>query len=61
MGVDLPLLFLIWQGEDGATRVGYPDIARLAQRHGISADSEPVTMVSNGAAAFASAAAAQPG
>lgn len=61
MGVDLPLRFLIWQGEDGTTRVGYPDIARLAQRHGIPADSGLVTMVRNGAAAFASAAAGQPG
>lgn len=60
MGIDLPLRFLIWQGEDGTTRVGYPDITRLAQRHGIPSDSRPVTMVSNGAAAFASAAAGQP-
>ncbi|MGH3697392.1 MAG: DUF302 domain-containing protein [Pseudonocardiaceae bacterium] len=61
MGIDLPLRFLIWQGEDGTTRVSYPDITRLAQRHGIPSGSQPVTMVSNGAAAFASAAAGQPG
>src|SRR3954447_21103847 len=34
-GIDLPLKALVWQDEQGATRLSYNDPAYLAGRHGI--------------------------
>ena len=33
MGVELPLRFLVWQGEDGRARVSYDPIKSIAARH----------------------------
>lgn len=33
MGVELPLRFLVWQGEDGKARVTYDPLAAIAARH----------------------------
>jgi uncharacterized protein (DUF302 family) len=33
MGVELPLRFLVWQGEDGKARVSYDPIRSIAARH----------------------------
>ena len=33
MGVELPLRFLVWQGEDGKARVTYDPIKSIAERH----------------------------
>ena len=33
MGVELPLRFLVWQGEDGKARVTYDPLASIAARH----------------------------
>ncbi len=38
IGLDLPLRFVIWLDEQDRTVVGYPDIRRIAVRHGIPAD-----------------------
>lgn len=36
MGVELPLRFLVWQGEDGKARVSYDPIKVIAARHRIT-------------------------
>lgn len=36
MGVELPLRFLVWQGDDGRTRVSYDAIKSIAERHGVT-------------------------
>jgi uncharacterized protein (DUF302 family) len=36
MGVELPLRFLVWQGEDGRARVSYDPIATIAARHALA-------------------------
>lgn len=61
MGLDLPLRFLVWRGEDGAGHVAYPDIARLAQRHGIPGDDPAVQRIARAAEGFATAAAGRGG
>ncbi|HZG92596.1 MAG TPA: DUF302 domain-containing protein [Pseudonocardia sp.] len=38
IGLDLPLRFVIWIDEQDRTVIGYPDIRRIAVRHGIPAD-----------------------
>jgi uncharacterized protein (DUF302 family) len=38
IGLDLPLRFSIWIDEQNRTIIGYPDIRRIAVRHGIPAD-----------------------
>jgi len=35
IAVELPLRFLVWQGDDGRTRVSYDPIAAIAARHGV--------------------------
>jgi uncharacterized protein (DUF302 family) len=35
IGLDLPLRVLVWQGDDGVTRIAYTDPAWLARRHGV--------------------------
>jgi uncharacterized protein (DUF302 family) len=34
-GIDLPLRFVIWLDDQNRTQVGYPDVRRLALRHGV--------------------------
>jgi uncharacterized protein (DUF302 family) len=43
IGIDLPLRILVWQEEDGGTRLGYNDPAWLARRHGLGPHVETVT------------------
>jgi uncharacterized protein (DUF302 family) len=38
MGIDLPLKALVWQDQDGKTRLGYNDPAWLVTRHGVGND-----------------------
>jgi uncharacterized protein (DUF302 family) len=40
MGVELPLRFLVWQGEDGKARVSYDPIKSIATRHSLSGRDE---------------------
>jgi uncharacterized protein (DUF302 family) len=40
IGVELPLRFLVWQGEDGRTRVSYDPIKAIASRHKIAGKDE---------------------
>ena len=43
MGVELPLRFLVWQGEDGKARVSYDPIASIAARHKVTGKDELLT------------------
>jgi uncharacterized protein (DUF302 family) len=38
IGLDLPMRFVVWLDEQGRTQIGYPDVRRIAVRHGIPAD-----------------------
>jgi uncharacterized protein (DUF302 family) len=38
IGLDLPLRFVVWLDDQGRTQIGYPDVRRIALRHGIKAD-----------------------
>ena len=40
MGVELPLRFLVWEGEDGKARVSYDPIKSIAARHRITGRDE---------------------
>lgn len=40
MGVELPLRFLVWQGEDGKARVSYDPIKSIAARHPVGGRDE---------------------
>src|SRR3954469_6790279 len=40
MGVELPLRFLVWQGEDGKARVSYDPIKSIAKRHAVGGRDE---------------------
>jgi uncharacterized protein (DUF302 family) len=40
MGVELPLRFLVWQGEDGKARVSYDPIKSIATRHKLTGRDE---------------------
>ncbi|MGZ5875135.1 MAG: DUF302 domain-containing protein [Bradyrhizobium sp.] len=42
IGIDLPLKALVWQDASGNTRLSYNDPAWLAQRHGLSGETQPV-------------------
>ncbi|GAA1304125.1 DUF302 domain-containing protein [Pseudonocardia xinjiangensis] len=42
IGLDLPLRFVVWVDEQNLTQIGYPDVARLAARHGVAADNPNV-------------------
>jgi hypothetical protein len=42
IGIDLPLRFVVFINDNNETAVGYPDIRRIALRHGIAADSPDV-------------------
>jgi uncharacterized protein (DUF302 family) len=43
MGVELPLRFLVWQGEDGKARVSYDPIRAIAARHKLTGRDELLT------------------
>jgi uncharacterized protein (DUF302 family) len=43
MGVELPLRFLVWQGEDGKARVSYDPINAIAARHKLTSRDELLT------------------
>ena len=43
MGVELPLRFLVWQGEDGRTRVSYDPIKAIAARHTVTGKDDLLT------------------
>lgn len=36
-GLELPMRFVVWLDEQNRTQIGYPDVVRLAARHGIPA------------------------
>jgi uncharacterized protein (DUF302 family) len=38
IGLDLPMRFVVWLDAEQLTQIGYPDVRRLAVRHGISAN-----------------------
>ena len=38
IGLDLPMRFVVWLDAENLTQIGYPDVRRLAVRHGISAN-----------------------
>jgi uncharacterized protein (DUF302 family) len=38
IGLDLPMRFVVWLDEQNRTQIGYPDVRRIAVRHGIPAD-----------------------
>jgi uncharacterized protein (DUF302 family) len=40
MGVELPLRFLVWQGDDGKARVSYDPIKSIAARHSVGGRDE---------------------
>ena len=40
MGVELPLRFLVWQGDDGRARVSYDPIKSIAARHSLAGRDE---------------------
>jgi uncharacterized protein (DUF302 family) len=40
MGVELPLRFLVWQGDDGRARVSYDPIRAIAARHTLAGRDE---------------------
>lgn len=43
IGVELPLRFLVWQGEDGKARVSYDPIKAIATRHAVTGKDELLT------------------
>ena len=43
MAVELPLRFLVWQGEDGKARVSYDPIKAIAARHKLTGRDELLT------------------
>jgi len=43
MGVELPLRFLVWQGEDGRARVSYDPVKSIASRHSLTGRDELLT------------------
>ena len=56
MGVELPLRFLVWQGEDGKARVSYDPIAAIAGRHKIAGKDELLTRMTGAISAIVDAA-----
>jgi uncharacterized protein (DUF302 family) len=38
IGLDLPMRFVVWLDDQNRTQIGYPDVRRIAVRHGIPAD-----------------------
>jgi uncharacterized protein (DUF302 family) len=42
IGVDLPLRYVVWRDEQNRTQIGYPDVRRIALRHGVNPDDPTV-------------------
>jgi uncharacterized protein (DUF302 family) len=38
IGLDLPMRFVVWIDDQARTLIGYPDVRRIAVRHGLPAD-----------------------
>ncbi|MCU1663754.1 MAG: hypothetical protein QOI36_5649 [Pseudonocardiales bacterium] len=38
IGLDLPQRFVVWLDDQNRTQIGYPDVRRIAARHGVAAD-----------------------
>jgi uncharacterized protein (DUF302 family) len=58
MGVELPLRFLVWQGEDGKARVSYDPIKAIAARHAVTGRDELLTRMTGAIEAIVGAATA---
>jgi uncharacterized protein (DUF302 family) len=58
MGVELPLRFLVWQGEDGKARVSYDPIKAIAARHSVTGRDELLTRMTGAIEAIVGAATA---
>jgi uncharacterized protein (DUF302 family) len=58
MAVELPLRFLVWQGEDGKARVSYDPIKSIAARHKITGRDELLTRMTGAIEAIVTAATA---
>lgn len=43
LGIELPFKALIWQDEQGVTRIAHHDPQALAERHGLGAEARPAT------------------
>jgi len=56
MGVELPLRFLVWQGEDGKARVSYDPIASIGARHKVTGKDELLTRMTGAIAGIVDAA-----
>jgi uncharacterized protein (DUF302 family) len=59
MGVELPLRFLVWQGEDGQVRVSYDPVKAIASRHALSGRDELLTRMTGAIEAIVTAATAR--
>ena len=59
MGVELPLRFLVWQGEDGRVRVSYDPIKAIASRHTLTGRDELLTRMTGAIEAIVAAATAR--
>jgi uncharacterized protein (DUF302 family) len=59
MGVELPLRFLVWEGEDGRVRVSYDPIKAIAARHALTGRDELLTRMTGAIEAIVTAATAR--
>jgi uncharacterized protein (DUF302 family) len=59
MGVELPLRFLVWTGEDGRVRVSYDPINAIAARHSLTGRDELLTRMTGAIEAIVGAATAR--
>ncbi|WP_219413233.1 DUF302 domain-containing protein [Pseudonocardia nigra] len=57
IGLDLPLRFAVWRDAQDVTQIGYPDLRRIAVRHGIPVDDPNVARLTADADRIARAAA----
>jgi uncharacterized protein (DUF302 family) len=60
MGVELPLRFLVWQGEDGKARVSYDPIKSIAARHNLTGRDELLSKMTGAIESIVSEATGQP-
>ena len=58
MGVELPLRFLVWQGEDNRVRVSYDPIKSIAGRHALTGRDELLSRMTGAMDAIVTAATA---
>ena len=59
MAVELPLRFLVWEGEDGKARVSYEPIRAIAARHKLAGRDELLTRMTGAIEAIVAAATAR--